>query len=86
MCKFWWGSQENEKKIHWIDWEKLCLPKEAGGMGFHDLHHFNLVMLAKQGWKLIHETESLVAKILKAKYYLIGNFLTAHIGTSPSFT
>ena len=86
MCKFWWGSQENEKKIHWIDWEKMCWPKEAGGMGFRDLHHFNLAMLAKQGWKLVHETESLVAKILKARYYPTSNFLKAHIGANPSFT
>ena len=24
MCKFWWGSQENDKKIRWLSYEGLC--------------------------------------------------------------
>ena len=86
MCKFWWGSQENQRKIHWIDWEKMCWPKEAGGIGFRDLHTFNMAMLAKQGWKLLHHPDALVAKILKARYYPFWNFLNAHVGVNPSFT
>ena len=43
--------------------------KLKGGMGFHDLKAFNLVLLAKQGWKLIHQTYSLFYKFFKAKYF-----------------
>ena len=35
-------------------------------MGFRDLHYINLAMFTKQGWKLIQNTTSLEAKILKA--------------------
>ena len=45
--RFWWSQQEKENKIHWISWDKLTLPKCKGGLGFHDIHVFNLAMLAK---------------------------------------
>ncbi|CAN1134171.1 Putative ribonuclease H protein At1g65750 [Linum perenne] len=33
--------------ISWMRWERLCVRKEDGGMGFKDLHSFNLAMLDK---------------------------------------
>jgi hypothetical protein len=42
-------------------------------------------MLAKQGWRLIHNPESLVALILKEKYYPTVGFQNAQLGSNPSF-
>jgi len=32
--KFWWGYRGEQRKIHWVSWEKLCLPKKEGDMRF----------------------------------------------------
>ena len=47
LSNYWWGQTKDEKKIHWINWKKLCKDKKKGGMGFRDISIFNLAMLAK---------------------------------------
>ncbi|XP_030959407.1 uncharacterized protein LOC115981412 [Quercus lobata] len=67
MCvKFWWGQVGEEWKIHWKSWNKLTEAKKVEGMGFQDLAPFNLAMLAKQGWRLIQQQDSLMFKCFKA--------------------
>ena len=55
-------------------------------MGFRDLHIFNLAILAKQGWKIIQNQDSLVARVLGAKNFPHGSFLDAHKGWKSSYT
>ena len=86
MRKFWWGQRGCESKVAWVSWKKMCKSKLNGGMGFRNLRAFNLAMLAKQGWRLISNPNSLVAQLYKAKYYPHGDVLNAKLGSSPSYT
>ena len=78
MCaRFWWGEQGTKRKMHWMSWKKLCLPKTYGGMGFRDLKIFNQALLAKQGWRLMCDTSSLVHHVMSARYYKHSSLLHA---------
>jgi hypothetical protein len=52
-----------------LSWELLTRPKSEGGLGFRDLYGFNLAMLAKQGWRMLINPESMCARVLKARYF-----------------
>ena len=46
-------------------------------MDFRDLRDFNLAMLAKQGWRMLHDHDSLLSKCFKARYFPRYTFLEA---------
>ena len=86
ISQFWWGDDNDGKRMHWQEWWELCKPKGKGGMGFRDMHSFNLAMLAKQVWRLLLEPNSLCARVLRAKYYPDGRLLRAKAKAGSSFT
>ena len=85
LAKYWWGQTKDEKKIHWINWKKLCTPKKKGGMGFWDIQAFNWALLAKQAWRLIQDTHSLFYRVYKSRYFPTCTFMEAGLGNNPSY-
>ncbi|XP_030483709.2 uncharacterized protein LOC115700281 [Cannabis sativa] len=86
MCKYWWkSSSKNNKGIHWKSWDKLTVHKSKGGMGFRNLHDFNLSLLSKQGWRLLCRPHTLVGRLFQARYYVGKDFLNAELGSNSSF-
>ncbi|KAL6179662.1 hypothetical protein ACLB2K_046334 [Fragaria x ananassa] len=85
MCaRFWWGGTADDRKIHWMSWERLCRPKEEGGMDFRDLYAHNLALLAKQGWRLVKNLDSLLGRLYKARYFSHTDFWSAPNPSMPS--
>lgn len=54
--------------MHTIAWEKICLPKGMGGLGFPRLGSLNQAMLAKLLWRMIKFPNALSSFILANKY------------------
>jgi hypothetical protein len=72
--------------MHRCAWWRMCIPKKDRGICFHNLHAFNLAMLAKQIWRVLCNPNSLCAQVFRAKYYPNGNLLNAGPKKGSSFT
>ncbi|KAL5558507.1 hypothetical protein UlMin_034718 [Ulmus minor] len=86
LCaQFWWGGNSEKKRMHWCTWEKLCVHKADGGMGFRDLRSFNRALLAKQAWRIHSSPTSLVSRVLKGFYFQTSSFLQVKANSTSSF-
>lgn len=69
ICRnFVWGSSDSNRKFHMISWEKICQPKEQGGLGFRNLKVLNKAYMTKLAWQLINNPYKLWVRIMKFKY------------------
>lgn len=69
ICRdFIWGSSPTRRKCHLISWEKLCKPKNAGGLGFRSLCTLNMAHMMKLGWQVVANPEKLWVQAMRSKY------------------
>ena len=52
-----------------MSWEKLTNSKKEGDMGFRFVKASNIAILAKQWWRLMVNEESLMSRVIKARYF-----------------
>lgn len=69
ICRdFIWGSTSDKRKCHLVSWEKLCKPKENGGLGFRSMRILNQAYMMKLAWQLVTERDKLWVQVMRAKY------------------
>ncbi|CAN1162261.1 Putative ribonuclease H protein At1g65750 [Linum perenne] len=66
---FVWGTIEDARKICLKAWEKVCLSKEAGGLGLRLARQLNQAYLTKLAFTFVKEKDKLCVKVLENKYY-----------------
>ncbi|XP_010451645.1 PREDICTED: uncharacterized protein LOC104733795 [Camelina sativa] len=85
VANFWWSTNGQTGGMHWLAWEKLCVSKQLGGLGFRNVDDFNSALLAKQLWRLIDAPDSLFARVFKSRYYRNTHPLDPIRSYSPSY-
>ncbi|KAH1150639.1 hypothetical protein GYH30_044590 [Glycine max] len=79
--RFLWGGEAESRKIAWVNWNIVCLPKAKGGLGIKDLRTFNTALLGKWRWDLFYSQQEPWAKVLHSKY---GGWRALEEGSSGS--
>ncbi|MCI07485.1 LINE-1 reverse transcriptase like, partial [Trifolium medium] len=62
---FLWGGGVEDKKLCWVKWDQICLPKEQGGLGVKNLELFNLALLSKWKWRFLADGDAVWADLLR---------------------
>jgi hypothetical protein len=68
----WWGDENERQRMQWMSWDKITKREGQGDMGYRDLHIFNQALQARHAWRLTAYPHSLCVRLLKSKYYLVG--------------
>lgn len=53
-----------------MHWEKVSSPRVWGGLGIRSAHSENLALLAKVGWEILSDKQSLACEVIKNQYLL----------------
>ncbi|KAL4580934.1 hypothetical protein LXL04_017140 [Taraxacum kok-saghyz] len=64
--RFLWAGNKEGRKIHWVSWNKIVLPKDKDGLGVGDLRSMNVALLGKWIWRMKTERDSLWTKCITA--------------------
>ena len=65
---FLWGGDNDHKKIPWVKWADICLPKTDGGLGIKDILKFNVALMGRWIWAFASDQQQLWATIINSKY------------------
>ncbi|XP_048492230.1 uncharacterized protein LOC125493185 [Beta vulgaris subsp. vulgaris] len=69
ICRaFLWTGEWSSNKPGNVAWEHVCLPKQAGGVGFGQIQYWNVAALAKYVWAISTKQDNLWVKWVHEVY------------------
>lgn len=69
MRDFWWGNKpEGQRQLYLAAWKSICVPKQAGGLGFKLCTEMNNAFMKKLLWTVATCPHKTWVKLIKAKY------------------
>jgi hypothetical protein len=86
LRKFWWVyPQEKKHCLSLLGWNKIYSPRCFGGLGLRQMEFLNKALLAKLGWSILNNADSLWIQSLMAKYLRYTYLLSVSIKPSDSW-
>ncbi|KAJ0876698.1 putative reverse transcriptase zinc-binding domain-containing protein [Helianthus annuus] len=70
--------------MHWVNWDRVALPKAKGGLGLSKLLLINISLLSKWGWRFKTESNALWKRVVEAFHFNRKNwdFIPSRKGSS----
>ncbi|KAF9603601.1 hypothetical protein IFM89_037100 [Coptis chinensis] len=69
---FLWSGNPAIKKCVTVSWDKVCKPKEEGGLGIRRLRELNMALLMKLAWHVKYKEDDF-AMFMRSKYFTRDN-------------
>ncbi|WJX94410.1 hypothetical protein P8452_75829 [Trifolium repens] len=79
---FLWGGGLGERRLCWVKWDQICLPKEQGGLGIKNLAIFNKSLLGKWKWRVLSDGDAVWSELLHFRYGHLSSNLLAGVTLS----
>jgi hypothetical protein len=74
---FLWGGGMEDKKLCWVKWDHICLPKDQGGLRVKILELFNTALLCKWKWRFLMDKEATWVDLMSSRYGHISTKLSS---------
>ena len=87
ICRsfLWFGTHDSHKPSH-VNWDAICKPKKAGGLGIRNLQVWNAAAVGKIAWHIFHLRESLWVKWVHGVYTKRGRWEIFNAPITASWT
>ena len=82
---FFWNKDIANKSPNLIGWDRICQPKEEGGLGFRKASVNNQALQMKLLWRVIKNDANLWVQLVRKRYIKDKNLFTIKVSKSASW-